>query len=514
MPRRLVASAAAVLALLTAAGCGATHHAASTTVGSPGRTATAAHVMTPAAPDWHVRATLTGHLAAPLQDAAPASSGGAVTLLGGLTAADTSSSAVLRATATGAQTVATLPGALHDAAGGALGRSVYLFGGGNGVAQLDQILRVTGSTVSQVGKLPAPSSDQTGAVLGSAAYVVGGYTGTAWLDTIVAFQPARGARVVAHLPTAVRYAAVTSTDGELVIAGGSLPNGTASRTVYGWKPGWPRARPIGHLPAATTHATAATIGTVAYVIGGRGASLDTPTNRIVAVDPRARSVRLAGHLPVAVSDASAAASGARILVFGGHTTQATTDGIVAIAQRTSAPARKVARAALRTPKALSSTNVYAADVPNALRGAARTARDLVYVPNSLSNTVDVIDPHTYKVIDHFAVGALPQHVMPAWDLKTLYVLNDKGNSLTADQPGDRQADAPRSRSTTRTTCTSRPTGSYAIVVAERLHRLDFRDPHTFALHHSLTVPCSGVDHMDFSADGRYLIAAASSPASC
>jgi len=51
-----------------------------------------------------------------------------------------------------------------------------------------------------------------------------------------------------------------------------------------------------------------------------------------------------------------------------------------------------------------------------------------------------------------------------------------------------------------------PDGRYAIVVAERLHRLDFRDAHTFKLHHSLAVPCSGVDHMDFSADGRYAIA--------
>ena len=56
------------------------------------------------------------------------------------------------------------------------------------------------------------------------------------------------------------------------------------------------------------------------------------------------------------------------------------------------------------------------------------------MPNSLSNTVDVIDPHTYKVIDHFAVGALPQHVTPAWDLKTLYVAERQGNSLTVIDP--------------------------------------------------------------------------------
>jgi YVTN family beta-propeller protein len=51
-----------------------------------------------------------------------------------------------------------------------------------------------------------------------------------------------------------------------------------------------------------------------------------------------------------------------------------------------------------------------------------------------------------------------------------------------------------------------PNGRYAIVVAERLHRLDFVDAHSFKLHHALTVPCAGIDHMDFSADGSYLIA--------
>jgi len=40
----------------------------------------------------------------------------------------------------------------------------------------------------------------------------------------------------------------------------------------------------------------------------------------------------------------------------------------------------------------------------------------------------------------------------------------------------------------------------------RLRRLDFRNAHTFSLHRSLTVPCAGVDHIDFSADARYLIA--------
>jgi DNA-binding beta-propeller fold protein YncE len=51
-----------------------------------------------------------------------------------------------------------------------------------------------------------------------------------------------------------------------------------------------------------------------------------------------------------------------------------------------------------------------------------------------------------------------------------------------------------------------PDGSRAIVVAERLRRLDFRDPHTMRLRRSVAVPCKGVDHLDFTADGRFLLA--------
>jgi len=57
----------------------------------------------------------------------------------------------------------------------------------------------------------------------------------------------------------------------------------------------------------------------------------------------------------------------------------------------------------------------------------------------------------------------------------------------------------------RRRCWSTPDGRYAIVVSERLQRLDFRDAHTMRLHHSLSIPCSGPNHMDFTADGRYLL---------
>jgi DNA-binding beta-propeller fold protein YncE len=131
---------------------------------------------------------------------------------------------------------------------------------------------------------------------------------------------------------------------------------------------------------------------------------------------------------------------------------------------------------------------------------------LVYVPNSLSNTVDVISQKTFKVVEHFATGALPQHVTPAYDLKTLYVDNDQGNSLTPINPRTGRP-GHRIPVTDPYNLYFTPDGRYAIVVAERLHRLDFRDPRTMALRYSLSVPqCDGVDHMDFSANGRYAYA--------
>jgi YVTN family beta-propeller protein len=150
-------------------------------------------------------------------------------------------------------------------------------------------------------------------------------------------------------------------------------------------------------------------------------------------------------------------------------------------------------------------NLYAYDHAGMISRMARQDPARVYVPNSAGNSVDVIDPHTYKVVEHFPVGALPQHVTPSHDLKTLYVNDDVGNTLTpidplTGRPGKPfPVDDPYNLYFTID-------GRYAIVVAERLHRLDFRNAHTFRLVRALTVPCAGVNHMDFSANGRYVIA--------
>jgi YVTN family beta-propeller protein len=159
----------------------------------------------------------------------------------------------------------------------------------------------------------------------------------------------------------------------------------------------------------------------------------------------------------------------------------------------------------RVPPSLDPNNVYAADRPGLLSPVVRGDPSLVYVPNSESNTVDVISQKTFKVIDSFAVGTLPQHVVPAWNLRTLYVTNDLGNSLTPIDPRTGHPGKPIPVSDPYNMYFT-PDGRWAIVVAEAHRELDFRDPRTMALHRALHTPqCRGVDHMDFTAGGRYAL---------
>ena len=133
-------------------------------------------------------------------------------------------------------------------------------------------------------------------------------------------------------------------------------------------------------------------------------------------------------------------------------------------------------------------------------------RQRIYVPNSESDTVSVIDPKRMRVVDTFAVGALPHHVTPSHDLKTLYVNNTQGNSLTAIDPKTAKPKGEAIRVDDPYNLYFTPDGRSAIVVAERLQRLDFRDPLTWKLQKSVAAGCAGVDHMDFAADGRLAVA--------
>ena len=158
------------------------------------------------------------------------------------------------------------------------------------------------------------------------------------------------------------------------------------------------------------------------------------------------------------------------------------------------------------PPVVDPANIYAAAGPNMLSPAVRGVPYRIYVPNSGGSTVTVIDPATYRVIDTYQTGLNPQHVVPGYNLRTLYATNDLGNSLTPINPLTGGPAGPNIGVDDPYNMYFTPEGRYAIVVAEARQHLDFRNPHTFALVHRIGVDCAGVDHIDFAANGAYLIA--------
>ncbi|HEU0231419.1 MAG TPA: YncE family protein [Burkholderiaceae bacterium] len=161
------------------------------------------------------------------------------------------------------------------------------------------------------------------------------------------------------------------------------------------------------------------------------------------------------------------------------------------------------------PPVVNPNNLYSEAGVNHFSPAVAGALSRVYVPNVRSNDVYVIDPATFKVVDKFRVGRNPQHIIPSWDLKTLWVANNdegrRGGSLTPINPKTGKP-GPAIPVEDPYNMYFTPDGKYAIVVAEALARLDFRDAHTMALKVSLKVPgCKGINHADFSIDGRYAI---------
>ncbi len=157
------------------------------------------------------------------------------------------------------------------------------------------------------------------------------------------------------------------------------------------------------------------------------------------------------------------------------------------------------------PAYLDAKDIYSAGRPGMLSDSVKGMPSRIYVPCNWANAVYVIDPATYKVVDQFPVDREPQHVTPSWDLQTLYVGNDQGNTLSVIDPKTAKkvrtikVDDPYNLYFT-------PDGKYAIVVAERMRKLDFRNPKTMEMIQSVPVDCKGVDHMDFSLDGSYALA--------
>jgi YVTN family beta-propeller protein len=509
------AARGALLAALAASvtGCGAvsqpTHHRPSTPA-----TAAPTAAGRPGVPFVGLSVVATHSLPAAVQLPGLARVGATIVAAGGLDAADASVADIVRVAPGPPRRVGMLRRAVHDVGAAALGSRLYIFGGGSASGPTDAITEIApGGRVRVAGRLPVAMSDASAVTVGATAYVIGGYTATTPLRSVLAFRAGETGPPpeAAVLPHPLRYAATAAIGGRILIAGGT--DGAHARDeILSVDPVRHSVRVIGHLPVRLAHAAGAALGAVFYVVGGRGDALDSQRPGIWAVDAATGGVRSAGRLPRALSDLSAVASGSRLVVAGGRDARGGVHReLLELARRPATSARAAAIPATaglrpgRVPPLIDRRDVYAAGRPGRLAPWVRSDPPRVYVPNSKSNTVDVIDQRTAKIVDHFAVGALPQHVTPSWDLRTLWVTNDAGNSLTPIDPRTGRPGRPV-RVLDPYNLYFTADGRRAIVVAEAHRELDFRTPHTMRLTRALRVPgCAGVDHMDFTADGRFAL---------
>ncbi len=157
------------------------------------------------------------------------------------------------------------------------------------------------------------------------------------------------------------------------------------------------------------------------------------------------------------------------------------------------------------PPVVDATNIYTEQNVGKLDPRLANVPLRVYVPNGISNNISVIDVAAKKVIATYPAAAEPQHIVPSYDLRTLWELNNQGNTLIPIDPMTSTPGTPIAVDDPYNLYFT-PDGRDAIIVAEGIKRLDFRDPHTMQLRSSLPVPqCSGVNHADYAADGRYVI---------
>jgi len=150
------------------------------------------------------------------------------------------------------------------------------------------------------------------------------------------------------------------------------------------------------------------------------------------------------------------------------------------------------------------TNVYSEIGADKMSPAFANVPTRIYVPNHSSNTVTVIDAASHKIVETIKVGMGPEHIIPSWDMKTLWVANNANqtkfgsmtplDSITGKAGKQLPVNDPYNMYFAAD-------GSSAIIVAEAYARLELRDPQTMQLRSMIEAPnCKGINHADYTAD--------------
>jgi Kelch motif len=257
---------------------------------------------------------------------------GRIIVMGGLDAGAASVPTVTAVSLRSRSTVALapLPRPVHDAAGATANGSVMLFGGGEAEGT-DAVVNVLPGRPHLVGRLPRLLSDAGAAALGDAAYVAGGWDGATLDRSIYRDVPGRPPAVAGRLPAGVRYPAVASLAGKLLVAGGETATGRAVSNIESFDPRSGRTVRAGDLPYAVTDAAGAVLQGRFYVIGGlRGGS---PTSTILSWAPGEARAHVAGHLPTPLSDMAAVPTSRAIAVVGGRAAGGPLDTVLLLRPR-------------------------------------------------------------------------------------------------------------------------------------------------------------------------------------
>ena len=288
---------------------------------SPGSPAAAPPTVPAQAPATTFTATmLPWRLPRALSRAVALPDGRDLLILGGLTAAGTSSTEMLRINpATGqAAPAGTLAQAVHDAGGAVLGSRFFVFGGGGDtVLGTVQAFAPGQDRARVVGRLPRPRADLSVAAGsdGRMAYIVGGFDGTNPDPAVLDTADGLSFKTVANLPQPVRYAAVAVLGQYLWVLGGAV--GTSpTAAIQRVDPRTGSAAVVGRLPVPLDHAVAVVLDGSLLVIGGMVNG--RPSSTIWRLDPDNGTAARAGTLPEAVSIPAAAVLGGNAYVMGGE----------------------------------------------------------------------------------------------------------------------------------------------------------------------------------------------------
>jgi hypothetical protein len=314
--------------------------------GSGGGHGTGPAAKTVAVGPAHLEVSLAGwQLPTPLSRTVAVAVNGNIDLLGGLTGtgSTTTNGIVQIDPTTGrSQTVASLVTPVHDAAGAAIGKRYFVFGGGSQNLTAEVQTYSPGSAqgtspTSVAGQLPGPRADLAAAKSpNGAVYLAGGYDGTTYLPSVLATTDGTRFSVVGQLAVPVRYPAVAVSDGRLLVIGGetaptaapsaaptAAPSGGASvgsetDDIQSVDLATGQTTVVGHLPGTLSHASAAVLDGTVFVFGGRSDGhvvdsvykLDVSATGVVAVRD--------GSLPVPTSDMGVVTLGATTYLIGGE----------------------------------------------------------------------------------------------------------------------------------------------------------------------------------------------------